>query len=182
MNNENMINVVNELLKLKGASIGSVTAITASKERARWTENFNIPHRLVLERDYSRLETKGTDILSDCTAHGYDSAIAQRALADLIDSLKKSLAGENARSTAQIEAYRTVHRNIRVHHTGKTFLSGYRIQKKQLEPGEPKKPVKSSPLTLAKNYIRYKYMKSTRFNQFDFAMIEEFKMGGQVIR
>lgn len=178
----NALEVINETMKLTGASIASATGYTATGEKARWTMNLNIPHSLLLSRDAAYLEKNRGKVISHLCNKGFDLATSQEALKQIIESAVKSLSGENTRSLAQLFAYRPVNGSVKVHvETSRSYLKGYRIQKRTLEPGEPKKPVKSAPLTLAKNEIRFNFMKSTRFMQLDFDRIESFKMAGIVI-
>lgn len=183
MKSENFLNVLNETMKLTGASIGSAVATTATGKKARYTMNFNINHSLLLSRDAAFLEKNKGKVINHLIGKGFDLATAETAVNELHAAAIKSLSGENARSMAQLFAYRAVNGSVKTHvETGKAYLKGYLIQSLELEPGEPKKPVNSKPLTLAKNEARHEFMKSSKYIQLDAERIESFKMAGIVIK
>lgn len=182
MNTLNAIAVINNLIELSGASIASIVYKSQSGKRARKTGNFNISHSLLLSRDAAYLEKNRDKVIIHLVNKGHDRAISEQAVKELIDSAIKSLSGENARSIAQINAYRSVDGSVKVHkETSNTFITFYCIQEKVFEYGEPRKPVKSKPLTLAKNEVRSTFMKSSKYQMANVDSIESFKMAGVVI-
>lgn len=182
MKSENFLNVVNETMKLTGASIFSMLYRSQNGKLSRKTGNANINHPRLLSRDAAYLETRRDKVIAHLIGKGFDLDTSETAVTELHDSAIKSLSGENARSMAQLFAYRSVNGSTKVHkETGKTFLHFYLIQEHVIEQGEPKKPVKSKPLTLAKNEVRRTFMKSSKYQQADSDSIEWFKMGGVVI-
>lgn len=108
----------------------------------------------------------------------FETDLLEQARLALIASLKKP---SKARSEGQKDAYTHLGNGLKVHNeTNEIYIFGLVYSKTVIKKGEYKK-VNSRPLTLAKNYLRKKFMRSTKYRQYKLTQVEGFKLNGQTL-
>jgi hypothetical protein len=91
--------------------------------------------------------------IKDKTSLEFEAATLH--LASLRESLEKHLNGEQHSAYTKAGQYITIGNGLNLNTTDNTLqLFGLVVSKVSIEAGEPQKPVKSAPLTIAKNKIR----------------------------
>jgi hypothetical protein len=91
------------------------------------------------------------------------------------------LAPDKARSEGQIDAYERIINGLKVHkETGILYLYGYRQKKDIIKEGDPKKPVNSAPLTIAKDELR-KHLRTGKFTQYALEIGNDIKANGETL-
>lgn len=129
-------------------------------ERAQVTLLVGVTLENVYQRDLRALE-QARELETD--------ALRLQALDAVIESVKNSLSkgiGNNDAYTKQ-DVYEHIGPNIKRHkENGSVYVSGFVINKKVLASLEPRKQVKSSDMTIAKNSIKKRYTRMAKFREF----------------
>lgn len=195
------MNALNETLRaiktiiiaksIKGTSfIGIREYINQQGEMSNQTLLVGYNYINVLEMDKHRLCS--ADITP--VIQKYGEAVANEALDELLDSLTKRTADEKEKealrkigdatikaSDAQLNAYTTVAKGVRLHNDGTLHVTGIMVKKTVLIKGEYK-TVNSRPKTLAKNEInKIAGTQNSYVKTFIFKNAEEVKMQGITI-
>lgn len=127
-------------------------------ETSRYTLNFGIDYKAACEADKASLE-----------AFEPQSDVEAQAKEQMLVSLTETLTQGVSSSYTQKDTFDHIGKGIRQHkETGEIYLYGFVQQKEQVAPAiNPKKPVNSRPLTLAKRNIeKVLDFKRNRFGQF----------------
>jgi hypothetical protein len=127
-------------------------------ETSRYTINFGIDYRSAVDTDKALLE-----------AYVPTSDLEVVAKEEMLQSMNETLVFGVSSSYTNVDTYDHIGTGIRQHREdGNIHLSGFVQQKEQVAPPtNPKKPVNSRPLTLAKKSIRKACdFKRERFGQF----------------
>ena len=121
------------------------------------------------------------------TSKGIAAEITQLAhnelLVSAIKNLSENIEDRSEQSKAQTEAYLPLCQGIRLHKdSGKVHIFGLIDSKTVLCEGDPKKPVNSSPKTIAKNLITKQLgLRAGKFRTFILESVETVKAQGKTI-
>ena len=148
-------NVLN-FLKNKGNS-ASFVAFNGYVDRHGEKSN----QEIITNIDYGRILRESLEKLNQInkveTDEGVfytDDDIFNTAKSEIIESLVKSIAGENERGNALAQFFTPISKNVKIHNeTGIVHISGVAFKKTVIEVGN-KKPTKSRTKTKIKNAIR----------------------------
>lgn len=138
-----------------------VTFLYTSKgtgETSKYQINFGISNKAACEHDREAL-----------LAYVPQNALEETAKAELLESLTETIEEGVSRSYTQVDTYDYIGKGIRQHkQTGEIYIDGFVQSKEVISPAtNPKKPVNSRPLTLAKNAIKKACdFKRNRFGSF----------------
>lgn len=126
-------------------------------ETSEFTINFGISYRNAVEHDHAALIN-----------YVPSSPIEEEAKAEMLQSLSETLTEGVSSSYTQQGLWEPLARGVRLNkESGEVAFYGFVQRKQVLVEGEPKKPVKSRPLTLAKRAIEKACkFKRNRFAQF----------------
>ena len=127
-------------------------------ETSKYQINFGIDNKSACEHDRKAL-----------LEYVPKSEIEETAKAELLESLTETIEEGVSKSYTQADTFDTIGKGIRQHkETGEIYIHGFIQSKEQVEPPtNPKKPVNSRPLTLAKNAIKSACdFKGNRFGSF----------------
>ena len=127
-------------------------------ETSRYTLNFGIDYKAACEADKIALE-----------AYTPKDDLETEAKAQMLQSLTETLTQGVSSSYTQKDTFESIGKGIRQHkETGEIYLYGFVQQKEQVAPAtNPKKPVNSRPLTIAKRNIENVCeFKRNKFGQF----------------
>jgi hypothetical protein len=115
-----------------------------TEETNRYTLKFGVNHQNALLKDKASLE-----------AYTPKDALEEQAKAELMASLEKSLTPKTIEEQKE-DPYDHIGKGIKQHkENGNIYLWGYIHERVNVAPAKnPKKPVNSRPLTLAKNAIK----------------------------
>ena len=160
------LDVLRESIKTGCKFISFLYVTKGTGETSRYTLNFGIDYKAACEAGKAALE-----------AYEPKDDLEAEAKAQMLQSLNETLINGVSSSyvhSAQNKAngedtYEIISRGVRQHkETFELHLSGFVQQKEQVAPPtNPKKPVKSRPLTLAKRNIeKVLDFKRNRFGQF----------------
>jgi hypothetical protein len=169
----------------KGCTFISFLYVTKDTgETARYTLNFGISNKAACEHDKLALE-----------AYEPQNDLEAKAKAELLASLTQTLTNGVSDSyvhAAQnknngVDTYEIISDGIKLHkENGTIHLYGFREQKEQIAPPtNPKKPVNSRPLTLAKKHIKKVCgFKREKFREFIFTpeQMAGIKVKGDLIQ
>ena len=127
-------------------------------ETSRYVINFGIDYRSACENDRNLLE-----------AYQPKNELEVTAKAEMLQSLTETLTEGVSQSYTQKDTFEAIGKGIRQHkETGEIYIYGF-VQSKEVvaEATNPKKPVNSRPLTLAKKGIEKTLeFKRNKFVQF----------------
>jgi hypothetical protein len=114
-------------------------------EVSKYQINFGISNKSACEHDREAL-----------LAYVPTTELEEIAKAELLKSLTETIEEGVSHSYTQVDTYDYIGKGIRQHkQTGELYIDGFVQSKEQIEPPiNPKKPVNSRPLTLAKNAIK----------------------------
>jgi hypothetical protein len=138
-----------------------ITFLYTSKgtgETSKYQINFGISNKSACEHDREAL-----------LAYVPQNALEETAKAELLKSLTETIEEGVSRSYTQIDTYDYIGKGIRQHkESGEIYIDGLIESKEQVTPPtNPKKPVNSRPLTIAKNAIKQACnFKRNRFGSF----------------
>jgi hypothetical protein len=127
-------------------------------ETSKYQINFGIDYRSAVEHDRSALE-----------AYTPKDELEATAKEQMLESMTQTIEEGVSQSYTQVDTFDNIGKGIRQHkETGEIYLYGFVHSKEQVEPPtNPKKPVNSRPLTLAKKAIEKACeFKRNRFGQF----------------
>lgn len=172
--------VIGALAKVKGASFAGITYRTKeTKELSRFL--------CIVGADTTELYKKDVKVLQAMIPEL--TGTLKLAAEELLKSRQESLVlgvGFNSQyvhapHAADTYVYPEGLPGVRVHkEEGTVYLNVLVEDRKVIEPGIEKKPVKSSPLTIAKNIIRQQ-LPSHRFRQFIIKRVRNVSMSGTKI-
>ena len=139
-------------------------------EVSKYQINFGISNKSACEHDREAL-----------LAYVPQSELEETAKAELLKSLTETIEEGVSKSYTQVDTYDYIGKGIRQHkETGEIYIDGFIQSKEQVEPPtNPKKPVKSRPLTLAKNAI--KSACNFKRNKFGSFILNPSNIGGIVV-
>lgn len=169
------------IAKAKGAKFAKVTYRNEEGELARHTLILGASTENLYLKDIAKLE----EMLADATVTGIDRAAVEFVLNSRKESLSKGIGNNSAyvHSAENADTYLTVDGlpGIMIHkETGVMYVKALSEDKVVIEAGTPKKAVKSSEQTIARNKVR-KALPSARFRQFKLAKIARAAMNGEVL-
>lgn len=127
-------------------------------ETSRYQVNFGIDYRNAVELDKASLE-----------AYTPQNELEIEAKAQMLKSMTETLTEGVSSAYTQVDTFDNIGKGIRQHkESGEIYLNGFVQSKEQVAPPtNPKKPVNSRPLTLAKKHIeKVCEFKRNRFGQF----------------
>lgn len=127
-------------------------------ETNRYTINFGIDYRAAVEHDKAALE-----------AYVPKNELETQAKEQMVESMRQTIEEGVSSSYTQKDTFDNIGKGIRQHkETGEVYIYGFVESKEQVAPPtNPKKPVNSRPLTLAKKSIEKACgFKRNRFGQF----------------
>jgi hypothetical protein len=144
-------------------------------ETSRYTINLGIDYRSACEHDLLAIES-----------YTPKDSIETEAKEKIVASLRETLTEGVSKSYTQKDSFENIGKGIKQHkETGEIYIYGFVQQKEQIaEPINPRKPVNSKPLTIAKNRIeKLCGFKRTRFAQFILSAdnIAGIKVNGNLI-
>lgn len=144
-------------------------------ETSKYQINFGIDYKAACDHDRKAL-----------IAYVPSNELEETAKAEMLKSLTETLEEGVSSSYTQKDTFETLGKGVRQHkENGMIYIYGYVQSKEQVEPPtNPKKPVNSKPLTLAKRDIEKACdFKRNRFAQFiiDPSHIGGIKVKGDII-
>ena len=158
------------------AQFVSLTYTNAQKEKARYTIILNGNYRGVLEKSLLELNIQLPNL----------KEIEKEACEALIASLHKSIAANAAGEVSEDYTKKDLYipsgvSGVKINSNDNSLeLSGLLHSKVVLEPGEPRKPVRSAPLTVAKNQLRRQTAQG-KFRTFCLENIQSARMNGSTL-
>ena len=167
------IKAVDQLREATTKGCKFMTFLYTSKgtgETSKYQINFGISNKTACEHDREAL-----------LAYVPQNALEETAKAELLKSLTETIEEGVSSSYTQVDTYDHIGKGIRQHReTGEIYIDGFVQSKEQVAPPtNPKKPVNSRPLTLAKNHIKKVCdFKRNRFGQF---VLNPDNIGGIVV-
>lgn len=186
-NGKNLFYKFNNLNGAKFIALNNYKSKT--NEVAIHTINTNISVTNAKETDFETLKNADIQaIAADFLANkNIPVEATKQAYAEMLVSAEKNLSSNiedrTIQSQAQTNAYHSFGNGMKLHlETGALHIFGMAIQKTVLVPGEPKKPVKSSPKTIAKKMItKALKLRAGMFRTFIVESVESVKMTGETI-
>lgn len=153
----NTIEALTESLARGASFVSFAYTAKGTGETSVFTLNFGISYRNAVEHDHAAL-----------VAYLPTSPLEEEAKASMLTSLTETLTEGVSSSYTQQGLWETLARGVRLNReSGEVAFYGFVQRKEVLIEGEPKKPVKSKPLTLAKKSIEKACnFKRNRFAQF----------------
>jgi hypothetical protein len=173
----NVAEVVGLLGKGKGSKFANIVyRVKRNNELAKY--------RIILGADTETLYEKDIAALK-ALLPTLESALDIEACSAILASREESLIlgiGNNTKYTcADTYVHAEGIKGVKVHkETGALYVSGLVEEKTVLEAGEPEKPVKSKPLTIAKRKIE-KTLPSGRFRQLIIGNVRRCAANGEVL-
>lgn len=179
-----MKNILDLINTVKNSSVGFASLLYRSKtdnSLARYTVNLGFKYQNLLEKSIDELQAKmdNNEFVTDL-----EKQAASEVLASLQKSLTAQKSGEQNEDYTKKGQYTPIGNGLSIHENpdGKTSLQLFGLiqSKKVIEPGLPKKPVNSKPITVAKNAIK-KGLSISKFREFalDVGNISCIKANGQ---
>lgn len=186
--NNNIPSIPMKILELiqtiKNSGVGFTSLLYRSKtddSLARYTVNLGFKYQNLLEKSIQELQAKmdNNEFVTDL-----EKSAANEVMASLQKSLTAQQKGEQNEDYTKKGQYTPIGNGLSIHENpdGKTSLQLFGLiqNKKVIEPGLPKKPVNSKPITVAKNAIK-KDLSISKFREFalDIGNIGCVKANGQ---
>jgi hypothetical protein len=174
----NSVEVLKTLLK---ASPGFASFTYRSKSdgsTARYTLNLGFKYLNLLKK--SEMELRAKIELNEFS--GDELLAANEVLASLQKSIEAQEKGEQNEDYTRKGLMVPLSNGVNLNHDNSIQVFGLVESKTVLIPGEPKKPVKSKPMTILKNKIK-KELPISKFREFAFDkdQIQSFKVNGKTI-
>lgn len=177
-----MNKAIEVITKVKQALEKSATGVSFISIRNYTNSKGEVSNNLInVGASYQNAKAKDIEFLDNLDASKYQFksplSLIEEARQELIAAF---LAPDENRSNGQTEAYTTIFSGVKVHNeTGVLYIYGYRENKTVLVEGVYK-PVKSKPLTIAKNELR-KLLRTGKFTQFALEVGNEIKTNGETL-
>ena len=159
-----------------------------TKEVAIHTILTNVSVMNAKETDYETLKKADIQLIAaELLTKGIDIEVTKQAYVEMLASAEKNLStnieDRTTASQAQNDAYITLGNGMKLHKdSGALHIFGMAIQKKVLIAGEPQKPVKSAPKTIAKKMITKSLnLRAGKFRTFIVENVEAVNMSGETI-
>jgi len=160
-----------------------------TKEVAIHTILTNVSVMNAKETDYETLKKADIQLIAAelLTSKGIDIEVTKQAYVEMLASAEKNLStnieDRTTASQAQNDAYISLGNGMKLHKdSGAIHIFGMAIQKKVLVAGEPQKPVKSAPKTIAKKFITKSLnLRAGKFRTFIVENVEAVNMSGETI-
>jgi hypothetical protein len=155
------INAIDQLRDATANGCKFITFLYQTKgtgEVSKYQINFGIDYRNACQIDFDALQ-----------AYNPKDTLEETAKAEMLQSLTETLTEGVSQSYTQKDTFESIGKGIRQHkETGEIYIYGFIQSKEQVEPPtNPKKPVNSRPLTLAKKAIEKAcQFKRSKFGQF----------------
>lgn len=174
------LQVINAVKTAMGKSLTGVTFVSIKNYTNKQNEVSN--NLINIGIKYANAKAKDIEFLQNLNLndHQFNSPInlIEDARHELIQAFKKP---DLNRSNGQIDAYTQICEGVKVHNeTGYLYIYGYREQKTVLTKGDPKKEVKSAPLTIAKDELR-KLLRTGKFTQYSLEVGNTIKANGETL-
>ncbi len=171
--------VINLIKKAIETSLTGVSFVSIKNYTNKQNETSN--NLINVGINYESAKAKDIEFLEnlDLTTHNFKNPI------DLLKEAKEELilaflAPNENRSTGQQNTYTNILKGVKIHNqTGVLYLYGYREQKTILVKGDYK-PIKSAPLTIAKNELRA-LLRTGKFTQFALEIGNTIKTNGETL-
>lgn len=162
----------------KGAKFASLTyRAQETGELARHTLILGASTETLYKKDIAILEA----LLAGDTLSALDREAAQSVLDSRRESLDKGIGNNDAYTNKDTYTYIDGLPGVFMHkETGVVYVNALAEDKVVIEAGTPKKPVKSAPLTIAKNAIR-QTLPSARFRTFRLKNVNRAALNGDVL-
>lgn len=163
--------------QLREATVNGCSFITflyetkGTQEVAKYRINFGVDYRNTVAHDKAALEQ-----------YTPENELEAEAKEQMLKSLTETLVDGVSSAYTQKDAFESIGKGIKQHNeTGELYIWGYVESKEQVEePKNPKAPVKSRPLTLAKKKIEKACnFKRVKFGQF---ILSQEHIGGIVVK
>ena len=155
------IKAIDQLRNATASGCKFITFLYTSKgqgETSKYQINFGISNKAACEHDREAL-----------LAYNPQNELEETAKAELLKSLTETIEEGVSKSYTQVDTWDYIGKGIKQHkETGEIYIDGFVESKEVLVPAtNPKKPVNSRPLTLAKNHIKKVCeFKRNRFGSF----------------
>ena len=168
---------------IKNAVSKSITGVSFVSIKDYTNKQGEVSNNLInVGIKYESAKAKDIEFLQslNINEHNFKSSFAliEEARHILIDAFKNP---DVNRSNGQIDAYTPIFAGVKVHNeTGVLYVYGYRESKTVLIQGEPKKAVKSAPLTIAKDELR-KLLRTGKFTQYALEVGNTIKANGETL-
>ena len=163
-------NVLSEISNLKGAKFVGLQYRNKQNELSKYVVLVGISYENWVNKKIAALESlETTDLQSIALDKNISIDVVNEAKESLLSSLLKNKNEETAsnQSKGQKDAYLPLESGARLHLESKNIqVYGLLVSKTVIEAGEPKKPVKSKDLTIAKKAIE-KYLNFSAFVTFN---------------
>lgn len=174
--------LIDAVTSINGAQFASLVYTSKSdNSTSRYTINLGFNYNKLVEKSLTELE-----ILRSEEASGY-TPIQLQALNEVTSSLQQTqsshLEGKSNPSYTKNNQYTDIGNGLKINEKDQSLqLFGLIHSKVVLQEGTPKKPVKSSPLTIAKNEIRSK-LSISKFREFalDKECLSKAKINGDIL-
>jgi hypothetical protein len=177
-----------EFANFSGAKFISLHYTSKTNEVAVHTINTNITVMNAKQKDFETLKNCDIDAIANLFLQkDIPVEVTKQAHAEMLESAEKNLSSNieerTISSQAQTDAYENICNGIRLHkETGHLHIFGQAIQKKVLVSGEPKKPVKSAPKTIAKKMItKHLDLRASKYRTFILPEVKQAKVNGETI-
>ena len=155
------LEVLHQLGSLEGVTLAEVTYRNkGDKTLAKHTFRLGFSLAKMYEQDIATIEA----LLPTLSGIDYDAAV--EVLKSLQESLQVGIGNNSAYTCAGVYVQLEGAQSCDAHkETGALYILGESLSREVIEAGEPKKPVKSAPLTIAKNAVR-RHLKSDKIRRF----------------
>jgi hypothetical protein len=178
---KNIVSTVQEIIGLNNPQFASFTYLSKTDNSiARYTVILGSKYINLLEKSITALEILINGVTDRTT-------LEFQAMTEVMASLQKSLtahkAGTQSEDYTKKGQYTPIHNGLNVNTTDNSLqLFGLLQSKVVLKAGDPRKPVKSKPLTVAKNKVR-KELPISKFREFalDCSNVESARINGEVL-
>lgn len=168
--------VLKELGSLSGVTLAEITYRNkGDKTLAKHTFRLGASLEKMYADDIKTIEA----MLPSLSGMDYDAAI--EILKSLQESLQVGIGNNSAYTCAGVYVQLEDAQSCDVHATtGALYVLGESIGREVIEVGEPKKPVKSAAITIAKNKIRHN-LKSDKIRRFKLTNVASVAIYGEKV-
>jgi len=178
---KNIVSTVQEVIGLNHPQFASFTYLSKSdKSVSRYTVILGATYLNLLRKSITELEILMGEVTDKTT-------IEFQGMVEVMKSLTKSVVahenGEQNEDYTKKGQYTPVHNGLNINQTDNTLqLFGLLHSKVVLKKGEDRKPVKSRPLTIAKNAAR-RLLSISKFREFalDCSNVESARINGETL-
>ena len=168
--------VLQQLGSLEGVKLAEITYRNkGDKTLAKHTFRLGASIEKMYQDDIATIQS----MLPTLQGIEYDAAI--EVMKSLQESLQVGIGNNSAYTCAGVYVHIEDAQSCDAHkETGALYVVGESLSREVIEAGEPKKPVKSAPLTIAKNKIRHA-LKSDKIRRFKLTNVASASIYGDKI-